>query len=268
MSFKMICLDLDGTLLNTEHRITPYSKEVLRQLVEKGVHVVLVSSRMPAAIEKFYQELELTGPMISYGGACAFVGGKAIPGGYIPMEGVEKIAQKAKELGIHLSIYQDADWYVDSMDYYAVQESNTVEVVPTVEPYSQLIPRLKAEGKGASKLLPLGPAEGVVPFGEFLLAEMGEYVNAFINSPTYIEVLPYGVDKAKGIDVLCEHLGVELSAVIAMGDTATDLPMIRHAGLGIAMKNATQAVLDEADEIAPWTCDEDGLAKLIGKYLL
>ena len=63
-------------------------------------------------------------------------------------------------------------------------------------------------------------------------------------------------------------MDVSREEIIAVGDETNDLPMIRYAGLGIAMKNATQAVLDEADEIAPWTCDEDGLAKLIDRYLL
>ena len=93
-------------------------------------------------------------------------------------------------------------------------------------------------------------------------------VNVSTSAPDYIEFNHADVSKGLCLQRLGELLGVPREEIIAAGDETNDLPMLAYAGLGIAMKNATQAVLDEADLVSPWTNDEDGLAKLIDRYLL
>ena len=75
MQYRLVCLDLDGTLLNPYHEITSYTKAVIGRLQRDGVAVALVSARMPQAMERFHKELELTGPMIAYGGGSIFQDG-------------------------------------------------------------------------------------------------------------------------------------------------------------------------------------------------
>jgi HAD superfamily hydrolase (TIGR01484 family) len=82
-----------------------------------------------------------------------------------------------------------------------------------------------------------------------------------------IEFNAFGINKASGVREIGKLLGIEMSEVIAMGDSFNDISMIRAAGLGVAMGNAQQAVKEAADEIAPRN-DEDGVAAIIEKYLL
>ena len=86
-------------------------------------------------------------------------------------------------------------------------------------------------------------------------------------APCSLEINANGVSKAQGLKKLCRHLGIELSECIAIGDSENDLDLIRKAGLGLAVENAQQQVLDAADAIVP-SNNNDGLAVAIHKYLL
>lgn len=86
-------------------------------------------------------------------------------------------------------------------------------------------------------------------------------------TPYALEINANGVSKAQGLKKLCEHIGVEMSECIAIGDAENDIELIRRAGLGLAVKNAQKEVLDVADAVVP-SNDDDGVASAIHKYLL
>jgi Cof subfamily protein (haloacid dehalogenase superfamily) len=263
MQYRMVCLDLDGTLLNSRHEITPYTKSVIGRLQRDGVAVVLVSARMPQAMERFHEELGLTGPMIAYGGGSIFQDGKAVRAEYICPSAVKKIVEKGKELGVHISLYQDENWYVPEMDAYARQESATVGVIPTAADYAALMTEWERSERGASKILPLGKAEGLAKLAAFIKGELAQEADAYVNSPTYIEILPHGVDKASGIEALCQVLNLTREQSIAVGDTRTDVCMLEYAGLGVAMRNASPEVQATADLVTEFTNDEEGAARML-----
>ena len=263
MQYRLVCLDLDGTLLNPYHEITSYTKAVIGRLQRDGVAVALVSARMPQAMERFHKELELTGPMIAYGGGSIFQDGKAVRAEYIRPAAVKRIVEKGKDFGVHISLYQDENWYVPQMDAYAQQESATVGVVPTVADYGDLMECWERTGRGASKILPLGTAEGLAKLAAFLQTELSHEADAYLNSPTYVEILPHGVDKASGVAALCQVLGLTREQAMAVGDTRTDIPMIQYAGLGVAMRNASPEVQAAADLVTEVTNDEEGAARML-----
>ena len=118
-------------------------------------------------------------------------------------------------------------------------------------------------GRGASKILPLGTAEGLAKLAAFLQTELSHEADAYLNSPTYVEILPHGVDKASGVAALCQVLGLTREQAMAVGDTRTDIPMIQYAGLGVAMRNASPEVQAAADLVTEFTNDEEGAARML-----
>jgi hypothetical protein len=87
------------------------------------------------------------------------------------------------------------------------------------------------------------------------------------STPTNLEINPLGVNKAYGIGEVCKLLGIEMSQVVAVGDSLNDLAAIQAAGLGVAMGNAQETVQQEADAVVA-SNNEDGIAEVIEKYIL
>ena len=85
--------------------------------------------------------------------------------------------------------------------------------------------------------------------------------------PNDLEIMPRGVDKAVGLSHLAVHLGLDRSQIMAMGDGGNDAAMLRYAGLGVAMKNASDEAKAAADQVLAYTNDEDGVARAIEAVL-
>ena len=101
---------------------------------------------------------------------------------------------------------------------------------------------------------------------QIMKEKFADRLNVFRSDPYYVEILPKFVDKGVAVDKLIKHLDVKKAKVICVGDSYNDLPMLRCAGLGVAMENAQSEVKESADYITS-SNDEDGVAKLIEKFM-
>lgn len=84
--------------------------------------------------------------------------------------------------------------------------------------------------------------------------------------PFYYEATAAGVDKGSGLKTLCDYLGIKQENVMALGDQANDMPMLKYAGLGVAMGNAVEVTKKIADKVTT-DCDHDGVAKAVNEIL-
>jgi len=100
---------------------------------------------------------------------------------------------------------------------------------------------------------------------EHLAWEEGK-CNSFLSSPQYLEYCPWGIHKGSGVELVCGLLGIELQNSYAAGDEENDISMLKAAGTGIAMKNATEKVKKSADKITEFDNDCDGVAHIIDQY--
>ena len=266
---KMICLDIDGTLLNSNHQITKNVKEVINKVAnEINIPVILVSARMPKGIVFLQRELEIEEPMICYSGALILdKNGEIISKESIDISNLEEIYKTVNKHNIHISLYKDDEWYVEKLDYWAKQESDITNIIPKIADFGQLIELWKTEKTGPNKILCMANPYEISLLKEEIKANSNVNVlNIYPSKTTYLEIMPTNASKTSAISYLEKKFDVSKNEIIAMGDNYNDVDMLRYAGIGIAMGNATEDVKKSADDVT-LTNDEDGVAIAIKKYV-
>lgn len=264
-NFKMICLDIDGTLLNSNHEITENVKSAINIVAnENKIPVVLVSARMPKGITFLQKELEIEQPIICYSGALILDKDKVLSKEFIDVSNLEKIYKLVNENNIHISLYKDNEWYIEEMDYWAKQESEITNIIPKISDFNDLIEEWEIEGTGPNKILCMANPNEINFLKENITATD---LNIYPSKPTYLEIMPTNASKTSAINILQKKFNVERSEIIAMGDNYNDIDMLEYAGLGIAMGNAPDDVKKYANDITS-TNNEDGVAEALKKYVI
>jgi len=271
MTFKMLCLDIDGTLLNSNHEVSLETKHAI-QTLPKDFPVILVSARMPKGIMFLHKELQLKTPIICYSGALVI--DVARNGSYQPilnksmtLPQMKNIYQQAKMKHIHIGFYRDDDWYVEDMDDWATQEKDIAKTNPTVIDYEGLFRILEDSHNGANKVLCMGKEEEIESLESSLKNACDGELTIYRSKPTYLEIMHHTVTKTSAIRFLQRKFNLKQHQIIAVGDNFNDIDMLQYAGLGVAMANAPEQVKQIANEIT-LSNDNNGVAKVIQKYLL
>jgi Cof subfamily protein (haloacid dehalogenase superfamily) len=265
-NFKMICLDIDGTLLNSSHQITEGVKIAINIAAnEKKIPVILVSARMPKGITFLQRELEIEQPIICYSGALILdKDNNVLSKEFINVSDLEEVYKLTKSHNIHMSLYKDNEWYIEEMDYWAKQEGEITNIIPKITEFKELMQLWKQEGTGPNKILCMSKPEEI----SFLKENINDdNLNIYPSKPTYLEIMPSKASKTSAINCLQKKFNVDKAEIIAMGDNYNDIDMIEYAGLGIAMGNAPEDVKKHANYVA-LTNDEDGVAEALKKYIL
>lgn len=266
--FKMICLDIDGTLLNSESKISLNTKEIIRLVVnEKKIPVILVSARMPKGILFLQKELNIVQPIICYSGALVIDDkNNTLLNITIPLADVNQVYKLAKQIGVHISLYKDDSWYIEGMDGWARQEGEITNITPDVVSFIDLFNVWYQEGTGPNKILFMAEPSKIKLFNTKIKELNSSNLNFYPSKPTYLEIMSSNASKPLAIEFLCLKFDVQKSEVIAIGDNYNDISMIEYAGIGIAMGNAPDKVKQYANYIT-LSNDEDGVAEAIKKYI-
>ena len=268
MKYKLICLDLDGTLLDDKKQIPPSVKRSLQKAASLGIRIALVTARMPAGAELIEQELEIPCIKACCAGSYILWEDRCLHMQAIPVETMERIGREiTQKHQIPLWIFHQKDWYVTGMDPYVEQEIRVIQYVPELTGLSDLSRRWKKEHTGPNKLL--------IAAGPALLKEIREEmaqmqlpgISAAYSSSSFLEISPLGADKGTALSNICNALGISEQETAAFGDQELDLPMIERAGMGIAMGNAIE-VLKEKAELVTKTNNHSGVAYALEHYLL
>lgn len=266
--YKMICLDIDGTLLNSKHEITEATKNAIQKAVNiNQIPVILVSARMPKGMLFLQEELEIIQPMICYSGALVWEHNRILSNTTIPASDVKQLYSIVKNSGLHMSLYKDDEWYVEKMDEWAAQESDITNINPTITDFTELLSTWSQENSGPNKILCMAEPKEIEMLNTKLREFYSSRLNIYLSKPTYLEIMPNNATKTTAIEFLCRKLHVQRSEIIAIGDNFNDINMLEYAGLGIAMGNAPEAVKQSADAIT-LSNDEDGVAAALNKYVL
>jgi Cof subfamily protein (haloacid dehalogenase superfamily) len=266
--FKMICLDIDGTLLNSEHKITKVTKEVIRTAAEeKQIPVILVSARMPKGILFLLEELNIQQPIICYSGAYVLDRGTPLLNINIPIAEVRQVYNSAKASGVHVSLYKEDEWYIEEMDQWAKQESEITNIRPNIVNFANLFAVWDREKSGPNKILCMAEPTSIKLLDKTVKDYLSENLNIYPSKPTYLEIMPGTASKTSAIELLCKRFNINSKEVIAMGDNYNDTNMLEYAGLGVAMGNAPDPVKQCADYIT-LSNDEDGVAEAIKLHVL
>lgn len=268
MKYKLLVLDLDGTLTNSKKEITRHTKETLIKAQKAGLKVVLASGRPTYGVAPLANELEL----------------QKYEGYILAYNGGEIIDWKTRELMYEKQLDSDLLPYLyrcaKENDFAIVTYEN--EYVLTEKPDDEYVLKeallnvmkikkvdnfLEAVKHPITKCLIVGEPSRLALLEKEMYEKLKDRMGVFRSEPYFLELVPKGIDKAQSLSVLLEEIGMTKNEMIAIGDGFNDLSMIQYAGLGIAMENAQDVVKQAADFIT-LSNEEDGVAYAVEKFYL
>ena len=268
MDYKLLVLDLDGTLTNTKKEITPRNLEVLIRAQQQGTKLVLASGRPTYGIAPLADKLHMEqfgGYILSYNGGeiIDWKTKKELYANVLPNTIIPQLYESAKQNKMAILSY-DGDRVITENpdDEYVLKEAylNKMEIRASNDFLSDL-------SLPVPKCLIVGDPELLMTVESDLSIRLQGEISVYRSEPYFLELVPLGIDKAQSLAVLLDKLGMKREEMVAIGDGYNDLSMIQFAGLGIAMANAQEPVKKAADYIT-LSNDEDGVAAAVEKFFL
>lgn len=268
MSYKVLALDLDGTLTNSDKVITPRTKAALQAAADAGTCIVLASGRPTVGIQPLAEELELSrrgGCILSYNGGkiidCRT--GETLIQHEFPPELIEDVCTNARYWNTVALTYDDGGIITEEPENPYVQEEARINRIP-----ARRVEDLPSAIHGPiNKLLIVGDPVDMPHVEELMQQKYAGRLSIYRSAPFFIETMPLGVEKSASLGLLLQRMGLTPQDLMACGDGWNDLPMIQFAGMGVAMANAVPAVRTAADYITEDN-DHDGVGLAVEKFIL
>ena len=271
MGKKAVFLDLDGTLLADDKSIPPVNIQAIEKARSRGNCIVISTGRPLKSAVGLAEDLGLTGEgnyLIAYNGGMLYdtFNRKVIFESSIALDTVRNIFRHAHEKKLHLQTYdrenvlvlpegddEDIRIYCRKirMEYRVLSSANCI----TEEPVKML---------AINRTDPVALEE----FIDWINVNYGDSLAAFYSNPTYVEIVNKGLNKGNALRQLAQVLDIDISDTIAAGDQANDIDMIRAAGTGCAVSNATDPVKAAADYITEKDNNSGAVAEIIEKFVL
>lgn len=264
---KLVAIDLDGTLTDSQKLLPKANRLALLQLQQRGVRLALASGRPTYGIRHLADELQMEqyhGYILAYNGGCIVecTSGEEIAARTLPRELLPSLFEKSIELQAAIITYDDARdtilsapsgrgnkwieheaWLNNQMTLRFV--NNFVDAAPAKLP----------------KCLMVGEPEQIAEIEPTMRAAFPQ-LDVYRSSPFFLEIVPKGIDKAASLETLCQSMEITRDNVVAIGDGYNDLSMVQYAGIGVAMANACDEVKAAADFVS-LSNDECGVAYAI-----
>ncbi len=277
--FRLIGLDLDGTLLDDQGSISSADTAALRRFSSGGGTVVLASGRMTPNIRPFYEAIGIDGPTIGYNGALArdswAAGGGVILETPVPTRYADEIIEYTAREHFHLNYYIGEKLYArDDPDLrrfaelYSRQTGAQFHFVPELERFT---------GSEPTKLIII--TDPTVPqrpdprhrdeLYDFWYARWGEELGVMLykTNPEYLEFCHREASKGTALLAVARHYGIDESLTMAFGDNFNDVSMLHAAGCGVAVANANREALKAADWVSPLSNNESAVADAIERLV-
>ncbi len=268
--YRLIVLDVDGTLVHRERRVSPDTLRALETAQARGIRVTLATGRMYASARPFAERIKADAPLILYNGARIQdpAGGSILYSAHLPRHQAAQGLRLAQQFDVHANLYLGETIYIQRVSDVS-RESARKDGVEQV-PVGDLVRFLEGQPDDPVKILLIGPGERLEALeAAYRAGALGarDLPHLVRSEPTYLEILRRGVTKGAALVRLCELLVVPPSAAVAFGDNLNDLEMIQAAGLGVAMGNAHADLKRAAGLVAP-SNDEDGVAAVLWTHVL
>lgn len=244
--YAIVASDLDGTLLSPDHRLTPYTKETLQLLTQKGAHFVFATGRHYIDVGQMRDNLDIDAYMITSNGARVHnMAGELVFSHNLDADIARDLyGMLYNEPDILTNVYRDDEWYLcrerpeekkyfqESVFNYQVYQPDTLST------------------EGVSKVFFIcDDADRLLPVEQAIIARWGDRVNVSFSFPTCLEVMAGGVSKGHALDEVARLLGYSLKDCIAFGDGLNDKEMLSMADKGCIMRNAHQRLKDLLPEL-------------------
>lgn len=260
MAVKLIALDLDGTLNNDQKQITPKTQAALMEAQRRGIRLALASARPSPGLFRERDCLQMQnfgGVLMSYNGGriTDAASGRVLFETAMDLQQAKLVLRQLERLPVTPILDNGIEFFVTDPDGYKVSYEcrNNNMTCRRVENLAEFlsVPPVKI-------LMSVHP-EQLKRVQEQIAAFLPEELSVVQTAAFYLEVIPRQINKGQGIRSICGVLGIPTQDVIAFGDAENDIPMLREAGIGVAMGNAADAVKAEADYVTQ-SNNEDGIA--------
>ncbi|EDP26413.1 Cof-like hydrolase [Coprococcus eutactus ATCC 27759] len=268
MRKKLLALDIDGTLTNTQKDITPETLKKIIEVQEKGHVVAIASGRPLPGIRKIADIIQLDrfgGYVLAFNGGriVNYKTGEVVYQAALDNEIVRDIYDYCLKVGCGMVTY-DGDRVITGTDidgYMTFEASINHMELMRIDDFKEYI------DFPLNKCLLTAEPDKAEKIEEELVSRFGDKVTIFRSEPYFVEIMPQNVHKATSLEKLLGVLNMDVRDLIACGDGYNDLTMIEYAGVGVAMANAQDIVKKHADYIT-LSNDEDGLVPVVDKFIL
>ncbi len=268
MDYKLIALDIDGTLTNSRKEISPRTRYTLLEAQDQGKKIILASGRHPLGVYPIAQDLMLErygGYIMSFNGGKIIdcTTGKTIVSKLFPGEYLADIVSVLKDSNITMITFDDKRIYADNKvnDYTFIEKDVLKTDMITTDDF------VAAVRFPFNKILLAGEPDELDSYQTVLSKRYDGLLDVYKSAPYFMEIMPFGISKGAMLPPLLDKLGIRRDELIAFGDNYNDLTMIGYAGFGVAMDNGEA----ELKKIADYVCesnDRDGIAETLTKFVL
>lgn len=270
-AIRLIISDIDGTILDDQHQVDSELKDMIPLLSRGKIPFVLASARSPLGMEPIARELGLgDNPLACYNGALVIKGDPQAYETIIELPLDKKEIRTFLELvktefpSVSINLYSGKDWIADRLDKWVQIEAAITGERPMIQ--NELIPVLNTQ-MPVHKLLLIDQAPVIQKLHDYLQTLDFPKTSFYLSKDNYMEVTAKHVSKEQALYEIAQHYQVPLEQVMTIGDNFNDLPMLRLAGLGVAMGNAPEAVKTEAKAVTK-SNNEHGVTEAVEKYVL
>lgn len=267
MKQKLIALDLDGTTLNDQSQISNRTRMVLGELKRQN-HIILIATGRPYRSSKaFYGQLDLDTPMVNFNGALCHMPEDSNWTSYyhktLDKDLAMDIFQHRERLGVDWMLMEGKEQLYTSRE--TLPES---PYIPTDTTSTFLLPSSRIQENPTAVSLFM-PAEKQEMIRKRILDRYGSHlvsVRTWGGQMPCLEIVRAGVQKALGVETAAKSYGISRSDILAFGDEDNDFEMLAYVGWGVAMRNGIEKIKAIADDITPFTNEEDGVARYLEEY--
>lgn len=266
--YKLIAIDMDGTLLKNDKTVSDRTKKTLNEAREKGVNVVIATGRPIDGVSRYLEELDMLGEndyVLSYNGGLVLKTKSREIISKIALTGADLhyLHKLSKELGVNIHAFSEVYGLITPKNSkYTEVEANINNIKIGINDYSKI-----EDDHSIIKVMMIDEPEVLQKAVDNLPKEVYEKYTVVRSTPYFLEFLNKEVNKGTGVKLLADHLGVKQEEVMTFGDAENDLDMIVYAGMGVAMANGFEEVKEAANYITD-SNEEDGVAKAIEKFVL
>ncbi|OIO88184.1 MAG: hypothetical protein AUK03_16650 [Anaerolineae bacterium CG2_30_64_16] len=269
--YRLLALDIDGTTVDSGRPATPRVREAIAAAQARGVHVVLATGRGYLSAREYGGALGVHDPLVCFQGALvkeATDGCATLLAEALPRAPLDEVVALAEARGLELSLYAEDEIYFSHTahppEFHELWFGLPSRQVPTLRHALELFDN---QGVRPLKGLFIGEPDDTDRLAVDLAARFGDRLTVMRSHPLFVELLSPNVSKGRAVAFLADRFGVPQAATIAVGDSGNDVSMVRWAGLGVAVANATADVLAVADWVAP-PVTEDAVAVVIERFIL
>lgn len=268
INYPLIVSDFDGTLVNADGTISEKNKKAIADYVAAGGIFALSSGRLPAGILLRAKELGLKGKVCCCQGAIILdiETQEVILEGKLSLESTVAACKKMEELDLHIHAYDLWDFYVNKDDEALRIYKLMVKTTPTLILEKPLSQYLEENNLSMYKLVAMVEPKDNARILQELSSQNFDGCEVTKSADYLVEVVNSKYSKGTAVEFLANYYGVPLDKTIAVGDQLNDMSMIEKAGLGVAVKNAEDALKEKANYVCEYTNEEGAIAEIIEKF--